>query len=53
MCHVAEAAQGPKGRVLRKKFVLSIKSWFFTSFFTFTFLLMVLHDVTFNVTAMI
>jgi hypothetical protein len=36
MCHVAEAAQGPKGRVLRKKFVLSIKSWFFTSFFTFT-----------------
>jgi hypothetical protein len=30
---VAETAQGLKGRVLRKKFVLSIESWFFTSSF--------------------
>jgi hypothetical protein len=49
---VAKTAQGLKGRVLRKKFFLPIKSWFFTSFYFF-FLLMVLHDVTFNVTAMI
>jgi hypothetical protein len=34
--HVAEATQGLKGRVLRKKFVLPIESWFFT-FFTFFF----------------
>jgi hypothetical protein len=31
---------------------LPIESWFFT-FFHFSCLLMVLHDVTFNVTAMI
>jgi hypothetical protein len=31
---VAEIAQGLKGRVLRKKFVLPIESWIFT-FFTF------------------
>jgi hypothetical protein len=34
--HVAKVAQGLKGRVLRKKFVLPIESWFFT-FFTFRF----------------
>jgi hypothetical protein len=33
---MAEAAQGLKGKVLRKKFVLPIKSWFFT-FFAFFF----------------
>jgi hypothetical protein len=44
--------QGLKGRVLRKKFVLTIESLFFT-FFHFFFFFMVLHDVTFNVTAMI
>jgi hypothetical protein len=49
---VAEAAQGLKGMVLRKKFVLPIESWFFT-FFHFLFFLMVLHDVTFNVIAAI
>jgi hypothetical protein len=50
--HVAEIAQGLKGMVLRKKFVLPIESWFFTSFHFF-FLLMVLYDVIFNVTATI
>jgi hypothetical protein len=49
---VAKSAQGLKGRVLRKKFVLPIESWFFT-FFHFLFLFMVLHDVTFNVTTTI
>jgi hypothetical protein len=49
--HVDKIAQGLKGRVLRKKFVLPIESWFFT-FFTF-FLFMVLHDVIFNMTATI
>jgi hypothetical protein len=49
---VAETAQGLKGRVLRKNFILPIESWFLT-FFHFYFLLMVLHDVTFNVTATI
>jgi hypothetical protein len=34
---VAETAQGLKGMVLRKKFVLPIKSWFFTSFLLFSF----------------
>jgi hypothetical protein len=38
--------------MLRNKFVLPLKSWFFTSFHFF-FLLMVLHDVTFNVTTTI
>jgi hypothetical protein len=47
---VAKTAQGLKGRVLRKKFVLPIESQFFT-FFHFFFLLMVLYDVTFNVIA--
>jgi hypothetical protein len=47
----AETAKGLKGMMLRKKFVLPIESWILT-FFTF-FLLMVLHDVTFNVTATI
>jgi hypothetical protein len=46
---VAKIAQGLKGKVLRKRFVLPIESWFFT-FFHFFF---ALHDVTFNVTAMI
>jgi hypothetical protein len=50
---VVEAAQGLKGRVLRKKFVLPIKSWFLTFFHCFFFLLMVLHDVIFNVTSTI
>jgi hypothetical protein len=52
MYHVAKTAQGLKGKVLRKKFILPIESWFFT-FFHFSFLFMVLHDVTFNVTIMI
>jgi hypothetical protein len=46
---VAQTTHGLKGRVLKKKFVLSIKSWFF-NFFHFFFCLIVLHDVTFNVT---
>jgi hypothetical protein len=46
---MAKTTQGLKGRVLRKKFDLPIKSWFFT-FFTFFTFFMVLHDVTFNVT---
>jgi hypothetical protein len=49
---VAKTAQGLKGRVLRKKFVLPIESWIFTFLHLF-FLLVVLHDVTFNVTPMI
>jgi hypothetical protein len=36
LLHVAETAQGLKGKVLRKKFVLPIESWFFT-FFRFSF----------------
>jgi hypothetical protein len=43
-CHVVEIAQRLKCKVLRKKFVLPIESWFFT-FFHFFFLLMVLHSV--------
>jgi hypothetical protein len=35
--HVAEIAQGLKDRVLRKKFVLAIKSWFFTFSHVFIF----------------
>jgi hypothetical protein len=49
---VTKIAQGLKGMVLRKKFVLPIESWLF-SFFHFLFLLMVLYDATFNVTIMI
>jgi hypothetical protein len=49
---VGKIAQDLKGRVLRKEFVLSIESWFFT-FFHFFLLLMVPHVVTFNVTATI
>jgi hypothetical protein len=49
---VAKTAQGLKGRVLRKKFVLPIESWFF-HFFQFYFLQLVLHDVIFNVTILI
>jgi hypothetical protein len=49
---VAKTAQGLKGRVLKKKFVLPIESWIFT-FFQKKFLFMVLHYVTFNVTALI
>ena len=45
--HVAKIAQGPKGRVLRKKFVFIHKILDF-HFFHF-FLRMVMHDVTFNV----
>jgi hypothetical protein len=48
---VVEIAQGLKGRVLKKRFVLLI-DFGFSHFFTF-FLLMVLHDVTFNVNATI
>jgi hypothetical protein len=40
------------GQGAKNFFVLPIKSWFFT-FFQLFFLLMVLHDVTFNVTTMI
>jgi hypothetical protein len=29
---VAKSAQGLKGKVLRKKFVIAIDSWFFTLF---------------------
>jgi hypothetical protein len=49
---VVETAQGLKGRVLRKKFLLLIESWIFT-FFHFFVLLMVLHDVIFDLTNMI
>jgi hypothetical protein len=45
LSHVAKTAQGQKGRVLRKKFILPIESWFFT-FFHFFFLI-VLHDLKF------
>jgi hypothetical protein len=38
--------------LLKKKFVLHIKSLFF-HFFSLFFLPMVVHDVTFNVTIMI
>jgi hypothetical protein len=34
---VAKIAQGLKGRVLRKKFLLSIKSWIFHFFSLFFF----------------
>jgi hypothetical protein len=34
--HVVKTAQGLKGKVLKKKFVLPIEPWFFT-FFTFFF----------------
>jgi hypothetical protein len=43
---------GLKDKVLRKKFLLPIESWFFT-FFTFFLFLIVLHDVIFNVVATI
>jgi hypothetical protein len=33
--YVAKIAQGLKGKVLRKNFVLSIESWFFTFFHSF------------------
>jgi hypothetical protein len=46
---MAQIAQGLKGRVLRKKFVLPRGSWFFI-FFPLFFLLMVLHDIILNVT---
>jgi hypothetical protein len=36
----------------KEKFVLPIESWFFI-FFNIFFLLMVLHDVIFNVTTLI
>jgi hypothetical protein len=39
-----------KGKVPKKKFVLSIESWIFT-FSQFLFLFMVLHDVIFNAIA--
>jgi hypothetical protein len=41
-----------EGQGAKKKFVLPIKSWFFT-FFHFSFWLMVPHDITFNVTTTI
>jgi hypothetical protein len=49
---VAKTAQGLKGRVLKKKFVLPTKSWIFTFFQFIYFLLMVPHDVTLNVIAL-
>jgi hypothetical protein len=36
---VAKTAQGLKGRILRKKFILPIKSWFFTFFSSLFFIL--------------
>jgi hypothetical protein len=48
---MAEIALGLKDRVLRKKFVLPRESWLFT-FFHLLFLLMVLHDIIFNVAVM-
>jgi hypothetical protein len=48
---MANIAQRLKGRMQRKKFVLPIESWFFTFFHFFS--LMVLYDVTFNVTTTI
>jgi hypothetical protein len=47
---VAKTAQGLKGKVLKKNFVLPIESWFFT-FFQCFFLLMILHDGIFNLIA--
>jgi hypothetical protein len=44
---VARTAQGLKDKVLRKKFVLSIESWFST-FFSLFFWVMVMYDVTFK-----
>jgi hypothetical protein len=41
-----------EGQGANKEVCLAHKSWFFTSFH-FLFLLMVMHDVTFNVTATI
>jgi hypothetical protein len=49
---VAKTTQGLKGRVLRIFFVLPIESGYF-NFFHFFFLLVVLHDATFNVTVTI
>jgi hypothetical protein len=49
---VDKTAQGLKGNIIRKKFVLPIESWYST-FFHFYFLLIILHDVTFNVTTTI
>jgi hypothetical protein len=49
---VAKTAQGLKDMVLRKKFVLRLESWVFTSFH-FLFLLMLLHDAIINVAAKI
>jgi hypothetical protein len=49
---VAKIAQRLKGRVLKKKLVLPIESWFFTFFHLF-FWLMVFYDVTFNMTTII
>jgi hypothetical protein len=37
LLYVAKIAQGLKGRVLRKKFILPIESWFFTSLCLFFF----------------
>jgi hypothetical protein len=52
MHHVAETAQGLKGKVLKKNFVLPHRILVF-HFFSLSFLLMVLHDVIFNVTVTI
>jgi hypothetical protein len=46
MCHVAKTAQGLKGRVLKKEFILSIKFWI--AILLIKKLHMVLHDVIFN-----
>jgi hypothetical protein len=54
LLHAAMWRKLPKGwrAGFSKNSFLPIKSWFFT-FFHFFFLLMILHDVNFNVTAMI
>jgi hypothetical protein len=49
---VAETAQGLKGRVLKRKFVLYIESGF-SPFFSLSFFAHGLHDVVFNMTTTI
>jgi hypothetical protein len=53
MQHVAETAQGLKGKVLKKIVCFAQKNLGLSLYFTLFFLLMVLYDVTFNVTATI
>jgi hypothetical protein len=48
---IAKWLKLPKGKVLKKRFVVPIESWFFTSFQSFFFFF--LHDVILNVAATI